>query len=77
MQSKEDTQSDSAIEVVPPIRHTVPWRVTAVEALPGYRLCVRFVDGTKGDVYLESFLLDASVEGTVFQELRDPAQPRH
>jgi len=26
----------------------MPWRVTAVQALPGYRLFVRFVDGTQG-----------------------------
>jgi len=30
----------------------MPWRVAAVEALPDFRLHVRFVDGTEGTVDL-------------------------
>ena len=37
------------------------------------RLSVTFVDGTTGDVDLGAFLSDAKINGTVFEELRDPA----
>ena len=33
MQSTANTETDRAIEVVPEISHTVPWRVTSVLAL--------------------------------------------
>jgi hypothetical protein len=48
----------------------MPWRVTAVQALPGYRLTVQFVDGTQGVVDL-SHLVQASDAG-VFAALADP-----
>ena len=34
----------------------MPWRVVAVEALPDFRLRVRFVDGTEGVVDLHALV---------------------
>lgn len=42
-------------------------RLVSAEALPGYRLRVRFADGTEGVVELEDRLF-----GPVFEPLRDP-----
>jgi len=36
----------------PGLKPSAPWRVVRVQALPGYRLRVRFVDGTEGEVLL-------------------------
>lgn len=49
----------------------MPWRVTSVEALPGFRLHVRFVDGTQGVMDLAP-LIHSSRAG-VFAALADPA----
>jgi len=57
---------------LPPIRHTVPWRVVAVQVLPAYRLRVSFVDGTQGEVEMRAFLNGPEIDGTAFQALRDP-----
>lgn len=67
------TEVDRAPEVAPAIRHTVPWRVTAVTVLPDYRLHVTFVDGTAGDVALEKLLRRPDIGRTVFAPLRDIA----
>ena len=48
----------------------VPWVVVEVRALPNYRLHVRFVDGTEGEVDA-SRLLTSRTAG-VFSPLRDP-----
>jgi hypothetical protein len=42
-----------------------------VEALPGYRLAVRFVDGTAGEIDLSRLV--TSEQAGVFSKLRDPA----
>lgn len=47
-----------------------PWRVTAVQALPGFRLNVTFVDGLSGTVDL-SGLVHSSKAG-LFAALSDP-----
>ena len=70
MQSVADPKSDRTPEVVPKIRHTVPWRVVSVMALSERRLKVTFVDDTEGEVDLSQFLEDPKVEGTVFEVLR-------
>ena len=44
-----------------------------MQVLPDARLRVTFVDGTAGEVHMNSFLSDPSVDGTVFEPLRDPA----
>jgi hypothetical protein len=49
----------------------MPWRVAAVQALPGYGLSVCFVDGTQGIINL-SHLVWAPNAG-VFAALTSPA----
>jgi hypothetical protein len=56
MQSYADAQEDRATELTPPVRPRAPWRVADVEALPGFRLRVRFNDGTVGIVELADFI---------------------
>lgn len=73
MQSKAAAEADPTFEVTPPIRLTAPWRVASVAALPGARLRVTFIDGTEGEVDMSGFLEDATLGGTVFAPLRDPA----
>jgi len=73
MQPNANAEGDRASEVTPTIKHTVPWRVTSVTALPDARLRVAFVDGTIGEVQMKSFLSSPNVEGTVFEPLCDPA----
>jgi hypothetical protein len=72
MQSNANTEPNRTPEVEPTIRHTVPWRVTAVTALPDARLRVTFVDGTSGEVEMGAFLRNRDVDGTIFESLRDP-----
>ena len=64
--------TDLPVEIAPEIRHTVPWRVTSVTVLPGFRLHVTFVDGTAGEVELEPFLHRPEIGEGVFAPLRDP-----
>ena len=73
MSQTEAPAPDPAASIEPPIRHTVPWRVTGVTALPGARLRVTFVDGTSGEVDMRAFLERPDVSGSVFEALRDPA----
>lgn len=73
MQSTANTETDRAFEVAPQISHTVPWRVTSVTVLPDAQLEVTFVDGTSGKVDMSDFLSSGSVDGTVFEPLRDHA----
>ena len=73
MQPTANTETDRAFEVAPEIRHTVPWRVTSVTALPEAQLEVTFVDGTSGKIDMLAFLSSSRVDGTVFEPLRDPA----
>ncbi len=51
------------------VRPCAPWRVAEVEALPGFRLRVRFNDGTAGCVEMEKFV--KSNAAGVFAKLRD------
>ena len=71
MQSHADAQQDRAAELTPPVRPVAPWRVADVEALPGFRLRVRFNDGTEGRVELADFI--NSTGAGVFAVLRDAA----
>jgi len=72
MQSTTTSKSDRTTEVAPPIEPAAAWRIASAEALPGLRLRVRFVDGTNGEVELESFLASEKVRGTIFEPLREP-----
>ena len=73
MQPTENPESNRTPEVEPAIRHTVPWRVASVAALPDSRLRVTFVDGKTGEVHMRSFLNNPRIDGTIFELLRDPA----
>ena len=66
MRNETSTKDDST----PRLASRVPWRVVAVQALPDYRLSVRFVDGMVGQVDV-SKLLFGPMPG-VFEVLRDP-----
>jgi hypothetical protein len=55
MQPNANPKSNRAAEVEPTIKHTVPWRVTAVTSLAGVRLRVTFVDGVSGEVHMKAF----------------------
>lgn len=65
MRDREDTQEDSTTGIT-----NVPWVVTHVEALPGFRLFVRFVDGTEGEVDMSERV--KRHDAGVFAELADP-----
>ena len=58
--------TDSARQV-----SNVPWVVTHVTVLPGYRLFVRFIDGTEGEVDMSAQV--NSPDAGVFAELADPS----
>ncbi|MDA8093488.1 MAG: DUF2442 domain-containing protein [Betaproteobacteria bacterium] len=47
-----------------------PWRVASVEALPDYRLNVRFLDGMEGTVDMSALV--RSADAGVFAVLADP-----
>ena len=67
MRERSDPETDSTAGV-----SNVPWVVEAVRALPDYRLHVRFIDGTEGEVDASRLLL--SDTAGVFAPLRDPAR---
>ena len=69
MQSHADAQGDRTAELIPSIRPRAPWPVSQAEALPGFRLRVRFNDGTSGIV--EMAALVKSERAGVFAVLRD------
>jgi hypothetical protein len=73
MRPTETPESNRTPEVEPAIRHTVPWRITSVAALPDSQLRVTFVDGTTGEVHMRLFLSNPRIDGTIFEALRDPA----
>ena len=54
-----------------PVTPTVPWRVTVVRPLAGFRLAVEFADGTTGEVRMASWLASSSVGGSLFESLLD------
>ena len=45
----------------------------SVTALPDVRLRVNFVDGTVGEVHMKAFTNSPTIDGTIFEQLRDPA----
>ena len=73
MQPTENSESNRTPEREPEIRHTVPWRVTSVAALPDSRLRVTFVDGAVGEVHMRWFLSHPRIDGTIFEALRAAA----
>lgn len=71
MQPQTTTEEDRAAAVTPTVRASMPWRVRAVTALPGYRLSVMFADGLAGIVDMSAMI--ASPDAGVFATLRDRA----
>jgi len=69
MRSHADAQEDRAADLTPPVRPAAPWRVADVEALPSFRLRVRFNDGAEGIVEMADFI--SSTGAGVFAALRD------
>jgi hypothetical protein len=65
MRDETDAQENSPARI-----KNVPWVVTQVTVLPGYRLYVRFVDGTEGQVDMSAMVKQP--DAGVFAELADP-----
>jgi hypothetical protein len=63
--TREDPSAPLTVEVAP----RSPWRVTAVEALSGYRLRVAFADGLTGTVDMSHIV--RSPKAGVFAALAD------
>ena len=59
----------AAVSEAPAIRPASPWRVASVEALPGYRISVRMLDGAEGIVDLSRLVHSPSAG--VFAKLSD------
>lgn len=70
MHTQPGAQSDSAATVVPPVSPKASWRVASVRALDGYRLHVRFIDGTEGEVWMDTLI--HSPGAGIFGRLSDP-----
>ena len=69
MPQDADAKEDRSAELIPPVRACAPWRVAEVKTLPGFRLRVRFNDGTVGIVDMGQFI--RSETAGVFAVLRD------
>ena len=69
MLTKPDAGQNRSAGINPPIVPKARWRVAAVEALPDYKLKVRFLDGLEGLVDLHRLIF--SPEAGVFASLGD------
>ena len=56
MRTVADDEEDRTPEIVPQITPRADWRVADVQALPGYRLRVRFNDATEGEVDMSQLI---------------------
>lgn len=65
MRSAASSEENPTADLTP----SAPWRVEQVEVKPGFRLWVRFVDGTEGGVEMERLI--HGPEAGVFDVLRD------
>jgi hypothetical protein len=52
MHEHANAEENRPAGLTPPVKPAAPWRVAHVEVLPGFRLHVRFNDGTEGNVDL-------------------------
>ena len=66
MRSQTESIQDPAPGVIP----RAPWRVIEVEPLPGYRLAVKFIDDTAGEIDMSRLVM--SDRAGIFAQLRDP-----
>ena len=71
MRSESSANENSPVGLVDEIAPRSPWRVTKVEALPGFRLLVTFADGLTGTVDMSRIV--QSPQAGVFAALRDPS----
>lgn len=69
MRSPASAEENRAASLAAP---SVPWRTVAVEALPGFRLRVRFEDGVEGLVDMAELV--RSPAAGVFAALSDPGR---
>ena len=70
MLTQSDPKENTSVAITPEIRPSMPWRVTAVQALDGYRLKIRFMDGLEGEADLSGMVHSAAAG--VFARLADP-----
>lgn len=70
MRQQAFAQEDSTPTLSPAIRPRMPWRVAEVRALDGFRLWVRFIDGTEGSVDMAPLVRSATAG--VFAALANP-----
>jgi len=61
--------SNTKQDIAPRITCTAPWRLVKVQSLPGYKLEVKFIDGTHG--YVEMAQRIKNVNSGVFALLKD------
>jgi len=66
MRSQTESPQNSSPGVIP----RAPWRVVEVHAETGYRLVVKFMDGTTGEADLSGLVMSESAG--IFARLRDP-----
>jgi Protein of unknown function (DUF2442) len=69
MQPQPVAQEDPAAAIAPAVRPVMPWRVAGLEALPSFRLRVRFLGGLEGVVDMSALI--ASPNAGVFAALAD------
>lgn len=69
MSIADDATKDRAASLEP--AKLAPWRVSSVQALPEYRLKVRFVDGLEGFADIKKMVW--SGDAGVFAALREPS----
>ncbi len=70
MLTESNASQDPATALAAEVAPRSPWRVTAVEALPGFRLRVAFADGLSGTVDMSRLV--HSPKAGVFAALADP-----
>lgn len=71
MRAESNAGEDSSIALAAEVAPRSPWRVTSVEALPGFRLSVAFADGLTGTVDMSALVHSANAG--VFAPLADPS----
>ncbi len=69
MLKQRTSRQDCPAAIAPEICQRMPWRVVEVAPLEGFRLSVRFVDGTEGTVDVSELI--RSARAGVFAPLAD------
>ena len=64
------TDATAEQDFAPGMTPSVPWRILALEVLPGHRLRAQFLDGTEGTVDMSRLVFGE--HAGVFEALRDP-----